>query len=417
MNLVNLLKNYATPDLIASAASFLGESQHATSKGIDTTIPAILGGLLNTSSNTSQMGQVWDLINHKENNINLLSDLSGLFSGDTSLTGPDSLGASFIKILFGSNNDSLLSGISKISGLNHSGSAMKILSLIAPLILSFLKKKVKTEGYGASGLSAWIGSQKNEILSSIPTELSSVMNFGSHSKMNPSKATAEVETEGSNWWPWLIGIFGLLGLMWFLMKSCNTQKLVDNKAKMEAQDSVSKKAAEVTSDSLKNIEAQAINNMYEGVDSIVRLKWMTLGNMIKLNLPDGNMISIPERGVEGKLVTWIMDSTKHVDKTTWFDFDRILFETGSANINAASKEQINNIASVLKAFPKVNIKIGGYTDNAGKAMANKKLSQARAEAMMKELIALNIDTKRLAAEGYGVEFPVGDNATPEGREM
>ena len=284
MNLVNLLKNYATPDLIASAASFLGESQHATSKGIDTTIPAILGGLLNTSSNTSQMGQVWDLINHKDNNSNLLSDLSGLFSGDSSLTGTDSLGASLLKILFGSNNDSLLSGINKISGMNNSGSAMKILSLMAPLILSFLKKKVKTEGYGASGLSAWIGGQKNEILPSIPTELSSVMNFGSHSKMNPSKATAEVETGGSNWWPWLIGIFGLLGLMWFLMKSCNTQKLDDAKSKMEEQASELKRATEATADSLKNIAAQAMNNMYEGVDSTVRSKWMTLGNMIKLNL-------------------------------------------------------------------------------------------------------------------------------------
>jgi outer membrane protein OmpA-like peptidoglycan-associated protein len=83
-----------------------------------------------------------------------------------------------------------------------------------------------------------------------------------------------------------------------------------------------------------------------------------LGKPIKLSLPGGIEINIPEKGVEARLVNFIQDKNKGIDKTTWFDFDRILFETGSSKLNPASQIQINNITSILKAFPQVNIKGG-----------------------------------------------------------
>jgi K(+)-stimulated pyrophosphate-energized sodium pump len=73
------------------------------------------------------------------------------------------------------------------------------------------------------------------------------------------------------------------------------------------------------------------------------------------------------------------------------------------------------MAQILKAFPAVNIKIGGYTDNTGSAQTNKKLSQDRADVVMAELVQLGIDKARLAAEGYGPEHPVASNDTEAGR--
>jgi outer membrane protein OmpA-like peptidoglycan-associated protein len=115
-------------------------------------------------------------------------------------------------------------------------------------------------------------------------------------------------------------------------------------------------------------------------------------------------------------LTFITDPTKAVDKETWFSFDRLEFETDSAELKPSSSEQLSNIASILKAYPQVAVKIGGYTDNTGDAAHNLKLSEDRATSTLNELVALGIPKSRLAAEGYGQQFPVADNSTPEGRQ-
>ena len=71
----------------------------------------------------------------------------------------------------------------------------------------------------------------------------------------------------------------------------------------------------------------------------------------------------------------------------------------------------------MAAYPVVKLKIGGYTDNVGDPAANQLLSEQRAANVRDALVRLGVAQDRLAAEGYGEQFPVGDNATPEGRAM
>ncbi|MBN8826862.1 sodium-translocating pyrophosphatase [Spirosoma sp.] len=139
-----------------------------------------------------------------------------------------------------------------------------------------------------------------------------------------------------------------------------------------------------------------------------------LGEFSVQKLTSGVELNIPEFGVENKLLAFIK-SDKPVDKTTWFDFDRLLFQTGSATLEPQSQEQLKNIAEILKAYPNVTIKLGGYTDNTGNAAANLKLSQDRANSVRGELEKMDISKDRLEAEGYGQEHPVASNETEEGR--
>jgi outer membrane protein OmpA-like peptidoglycan-associated protein/uncharacterized protein YidB (DUF937 family) len=141
-----------------------------------------------------------------------------------------------------------------------------------------------------------------------------------------------------------------------------------------------------------------------------------LGAFKAVELPGAVTLNLPEAGIESKLLAFITDATKTVDKTTWFDFDRILFDTSASTLRPESNEQIDNIAKILVAYPNVALKIGGYTDNTGALELNQKLSAERAQAVMNALIARGIDAARLASEGYGPENPIADNATAEGRE-
>lgn len=137
--------------------------------------------------------------------------------------------------------------------------------------------------------------------------------------------------------------------------------------------------------------------------------------LTKLALAGGGDIEASGTGVESQLLAFITDAAAPIDKTKWFDFDRLNFETGSAKLTADSKAQVDNMAAILKAYPAVKIKIGGYTDNTGKPENNLALSDSRAKAVSETLVGLGIAADRLEAEGYGDQFAIADNATPEGR--
>ncbi|MCL1966720.1 MAG: OmpA family protein [Fibromonadales bacterium] len=94
----------------------------------------------------------------------------------------------------------------------------------------------------------------------------------------------------------------------------------------------------------------------------------------------------------------------------------ILFETGKAELKQELKENLAEIAGILKnLLTDATVIVEGHTDNVGKADANLKLSQQRAGEVVKYLTGRGVDKKRLKSVGYGMTKPVADNATDEGK--
>jgi outer membrane protein OmpA-like peptidoglycan-associated protein len=126
---------------------------------------------------------------------------------------------------------------------------------------------------------------------------------------------------------------------------------------------------------------------------------------MKVKLPDGSELDAYRSGIEDQLISFLNDATSKPGKDVWFDFDNLNFKTGSADITDESKVQIQNIAAILKAYPKVKIKIGGYTDKTGDSLNNLKLSQSRADAVESALKASGVNAAQLVgAEGYGSQY-------------
>ena len=93
----------------------------------------------------------------------------------------------------------------------------------------------------------------------------------------------------------------------------------------------------------------------------------------------------------------------------------IEFETGKATIKAKSYPLLNQVATTFIENSHYIIEVQGYTDNTGKAEANKQLSQKRAQAVMDYLVKKGVSASRLSAVGYGPENPIADNKTAAGR--
>ena len=112
----------------------------------------------------------------------------------------------------------------------------------------------------------------------------------------------------------------------------------------------------------------------------------------------GGMNVIGQKFTEGRIVT-----------------HGITFDVNKSVIKAESMGTLNGIAKLLKDNPAVKFEIGGYTDTDGDEAVNKALSQARADAVLKQLVSMGIDPSRLSAKGYGQAKPIADNSTPEGK--
>jgi outer membrane protein OmpA-like peptidoglycan-associated protein len=95
----------------------------------------------------------------------------------------------------------------------------------------------------------------------------------------------------------------------------------------------------------------------------------------------------------------------------------VQFDTGKATIKKVSDKLLDEVAGVLAAHPEIlKIEVQGHTDNRGTKGGNKILSEQRAAAVMKALVARGIDVARLASHGYGQDKPIDVNTTDAGRQ-
>jgi OmpA-OmpF porin, OOP family len=398
-NLLDSLKGYITPEIISQASSMLGESEGGISKAVSAVIPTLLGGLVNKTSDSGAMGSIMELVTKTgANSDGIFSNLTGLLSKDSDTSG---IGSSLLNTVFGNKLSGVTDLIAGVSGIK-SASVGSLLGMAAPMLLGHLGKS----GTTLSGLTSMLTSQKDSILSAAPAGLSSLMgisNLGSNIGGDTSGGS------GGGLPKWLLPLL-LIGLaifaLYYFTKGCKKQE-VDVNATVNAVDSV---ATNVIDTAVAQMDSVATDVKDMATDAAT-----ALGNFFKFKLPNGVELNAPEKGIENQIVTWMSDKTKVVDKTTWFNFDRLLFETGKSTLKPESQEQLKNVAEIMKAFPTMEIKLGGYTDNVGKPEANLKLSAERAASVKGELSKLGIDAKRLSSEGYGDQFPVASNDTEEGR--
>jgi OmpA-OmpF porin, OOP family len=94
------------------------------------------------------------------------------------------------------------------------------------------------------------------------------------------------------------------------------------------------------------------------------------------------------------------------------------FDSGKADVKPEYRAEMSKVADYMKQYPTTTAVIEGHTDNTGTPENNMKLSQQRAENVVKYLIDnFGIDRSRLSAKGYGSTRRVSYNNTPEGRQQ
>lgn len=96
----------------------------------------------------------------------------------------------------------------------------------------------------------------------------------------------------------------------------------------------------------------------------------------------------------------------------------IFFDFGKTVLKPESLPELERVVKLMNDKPAMTIEISGHTDNIGSDEYNQKLSERRANAVLKFIISKGIDASRVTAVGYGEKKPlVSNDEEKEGREI
>lgn len=95
----------------------------------------------------------------------------------------------------------------------------------------------------------------------------------------------------------------------------------------------------------------------------------------------------------------------------------IYYEFSKWNLTDSSKAIIDRtLYKLLMDNPRIIVEISSHTDSVSSDEYNMKLSQKRAESVVKYLISKGIEKERLVAKGYGESKPIAPNTNPDGTD-
>ena len=379
-SLLTRLTSSISPSTMAQIAIQLGVPEQTVSRGLALSAATVFGAMTNKSNDSGAMQQILDTASR----VSPDALAAGVSAGH--LTDPKSSMMStargFLSSLFGGMPTWAADLISGQTGMS-SGAAISMLGLGAHAVLNFIGGLVRSEGMTASSLSSMLTTEAPAMFRQLPASFSSA--FRAHFTNIPATATTLgewPEHKERSYMPWVGTAAIVAAAFWLGLRMLGT-----------------------------NVPQQPEIRVV-GTSGTIGLP--DLGRFQPHTLANGRSIMIPERGVENRLLAFIT-SSQVPDKVTWFDFDRLLFDTGSATLQPQSSDQLRAVAAILKAYPNAYVKIGGYTDNVGSPADNRKLSEERAVNVRAQLISFGVEPYRLEAEGYGETHPVADNSTDSGR--
>jgi outer membrane protein OmpA-like peptidoglycan-associated protein len=445
INLLDMLKDQVTGSLAKQASSFLGESEENVTSGLGNIFPALLGSVINKSSEPSGAGGLMDLIGGLD--MDMLGDIGGLFGGgSSSVNGLLNSGGGIVESLLGDKAGGIIEMISKVSGLKG-GSTSSLLKMAAPFLMGIIGKQMK--GKGLSFLTDLLMGQKEHVQAALPPSMSglfglgkmannisgavagaaggamsgatkaagNVANTAGNAARKTTAAANDAASKGMSWLKWalpllLIGAVAIWGIKagWLggSAKDALTEvsEGVENVA--DAAGDATKAAGEMATDAA-GAAGDVTNNAMDAVSDMAKSAFATVDEAAKAAL---DKVTFTANSAGSQMMNYINGGFKGDGKVT---FQNLKFDVGSAKISGESGIEVDNLASILKAYPSVRIDISGYTDNTGNADSNKALSSARAMAVKGRLMGQGIDGNRIAAQGFGSENPVASNDTEEGR--
>lgn len=420
MNLIDTLRNEVSGRAIARIGQRIGCTDEEVRTAFNYAIPAVLAGILKNGIKTGDNNLFINL--QPENSAEAFNADQRLDQDDKSLIED---GKEMISNFFSGEEDALYGELALSTGIDKERSS-SLFAMIVPVIGSYVSKLMFDKQWNVQDLNYAIAESRADINAALPLNIKSKLNLGATHEPDhihaPDKTipftdgtlietrksiygTPEQKTGG--FLKWFIPLAVILTLFWWLAGKPGCAR-----PEMDAVQTEDTLAVDLDTigEKLKEAFVATAGALDASGNYII-----DIGPEGSRKLKDGERLMVGENSLENKIIDFAEANESKTVESDWLTFDRIYFETGKTSLTANSEKQLENIAAIMKSYPNVSLKLGGYTDNTGDKAINSKISNERAESCKAALIALGVDAQRLTAKGYGSEHPIADNKTEEGR--
>jgi hypothetical protein len=168
--ILDLLNSEMGQELIKGTSSQMGMDSKSTSGALSAAIPLILGGLKNNSASSEGSAQLLGALqNSKHSSGSMLDSLGSILGGSEIDQDVMEDGGRILGHVFGGQENHAANALSKSSGIDMN-SAMNLLKVAAPLVMSYLGKqtsqnKISDQGGMSDLIGGLLGGQGADMAS------------------------------------------------------------------------------------------------------------------------------------------------------------------------------------------------------------------------------------------------------------
>ncbi|QKZ13004.1 OmpA family protein [Spirosoma sp. KUDC1026] len=429
MTLFSTLTTTLNPEVVTRIANYVDEPVEKTQKAVDGLVYTLVGGLMKRTTTEIGVNQLFNHIQKGRYDGTLTDNLPTVLRDPNQTNALITQGNDVISHLLPAMKSSIGSMISGYAGIRNS-SAISLLGLITPIVLHTLGKQVKERKLDADGLASSLFSERDAFVNAVPEELMPrlIEKLGLHQVVAGSAAPARrtlVETttpsgqvrqsetvtrqpinydlnndateDTSVLAKWGVGILLALAVAAGGYYIYQNTRQYDDKTIAGTSESTSLADTVMTDTVTRSL---AVPQAPASTTPASAAPTATTATTTPASIP-GVAGASPTTGLLSQQLTPYLTNPA-LPKGRVFALPGLTFTPGSLSLTPSAQPVVNELATLLKAYPALQIQLIGYAnDAAGYGMTNKALSFKRVNQVKQQLMAAGINFVRIDAIGRG----------------
>jgi hypothetical protein len=239
-NLVSLVMQFLTPEIIGRVATALGLDRTLVQSAINAAVPGLLAGLGGVATQPGGAQKLAEAAKQETGTLGKFADMLGGGGQSTFIE----RGSQLLTSLLGAGDQSaLVNAIGQFAGLGQ-GKSGSLLGMLAPIVMGTIARQQSPRGLDASSIASLFASQKDNIAAALPADFGKLLSgsdllnsLGGAARSTVSAGTQATRAAGAaanvaghvtqrvgaatstsyNWLYWLIPIVAIAALLLYLL--------------------------------------------------------------------------------------------------------------------------------------------------------------------------------------------------------